>query len=192
MPANRRKVGATAPYDRWELLGKLLDARRRELGYTWRAPLFERDRDVNRRMAADLEKAAPKRVNHFTEGTLRHSARGYRVTYGSVLAVLRGERDDLVPAPDVPPDEDTPPMTPERTAATRPWFDEINERRVALAAQGVTNPSGEQMFGEGTADAKAWDDHGYWSVGDRVWFIAAVRQLSASWVPNSDTGATSA
>jgi hypothetical protein len=85
-------------------------------------------------------------------------------------------------------------MSPERAAATRPWFDEINERRVALAARGVANPDGAQMFGEGTADAQAWDDHGYWSVADRVWFIAEVRRQVAGRTagPNSGTGAKGA
>jgi hypothetical protein len=187
--ADRRPV-VRAPEDAWQRLGELLQLRRAELGYK-RRPAFTREHGINIRLVTDIENAY--RPNTFLTPTLREIAQAYEVTYDSLIAVLGGKAAALVPAAVIPPpDEHTPPMTPERAAATRPWFDEINERRVALAAEGVTNPSGEQMFGEGTADAKAWDDHGYWSVGDRVWFIAAVRQLSASWVPNSDTGAAGA
>jgi hypothetical protein len=195
MPANRRRSAATAPYDRWELLGRLLDKRRRVLGHTWRTT-FERDRGINTRLAAEIEKAAKDRVNHFMPGTLQLVAHGYAVTYESVLALLHGERDDLVPAPApaAPPDEGTPPMTPEQAAADQPWFDEINERRVALAAQGITNPTGEQMFPGAPGDAQAWDGIGdRWPVGDRVWFIARLRRLAAGRIPpNSGTGATTA
>jgi hypothetical protein len=194
MPANRRKVGATAPHDRWVLLGKLLAARRRELGYTWRAPLFERDRDVNRRMAADFETAAPKRVNHFTDETLRHVARGYKVTYRSVLAVLHGERDDLAPAPDALPGEDAPPMSAERAAADRPWYDPINERRFALAAEGILDPSGGQMFPGDPESARAWDSIAPFrmSVGDKVWALADLHRWAAGRKGNSGEGTASA
>lgn len=209
MPANKRRVAVTASYDRWVLLGNLLEERRRVLGYTYRAPGFERERQVNRRLAADLETAAKKRVNHFTEGSLRVAAHGYQVTYASMAAVLAGKADELTPVrpprrarrdspappaapPGPPPDEGTPPMSPEQAAAARPWYDEVNERRVALAFRGVANPTGAQMFGAGTDDARAWDDHGYWSVADRVWFIAELRRWAAGRVPNSGTGTTGA
>jgi hypothetical protein len=50
------------------------------------------------------------------------------------------------------------------------------------------------MFPDVPADAKAWDDHGYWSVADRVWFIAEVRRQVAGRTagPNSGTGAKGA
>ena len=195
MPANRRRSDATAPPERWQLLGRLLEDRRKELGYTYRfssgpGPSFERDSGVNRRMAADIEKAAKDRINRFMPGTLHIIARGYRVTEESVRAVLRGEAGELTPVP--PPDEDTPPMSPERAAAGQSWYDEINERRVALAARRIMNPTGAQMFGAGTADAKAWDDHAHWSVADRVWFIAEVRRQVDGRLPNSGTGTAGA
>jgi transcriptional regulator with XRE-family HTH domain len=75
-----------------------------------------------------------------------------------------------------------PPMTdPGRIASDRPYFDEINERRVALAARGITNPSGAQMFPDSPDDAKAWDGIGArLPVGDRVWFIADLRRRAAA------------
>jgi hypothetical protein len=187
--ADRRPV-VRAPEDAWQRLGELLQLRRAELGYK-RRPAFTREHGINIRLVTDIENAY--RPNTFLTPTLREIAQAYEVTYDSLIAVLGKKADELVPAsPAVPPDENTPPMPPERAAATRPWFDEINERRVALAAQGVTNPSGAQMFGAGTRDAEAWDEHGYWSVGQRVWFIAEVRLQLAGRAPNSDTGATSA
>ena len=114
-------------------------------------------------MAADIEKAAKTRINHFTDGTLRKVARGYQVTYASMLAVLRGDADQLEPAapaavlPLPAPDADPPGWAPGRIADDRPWFDEINKRRVELASRGIAYPAGAEMFGEGTEDAEAWD-----------------------------------
>jgi hypothetical protein len=173
--------------DRARLLGELLRLRRAAIGYR-HVPAFVRDRDINTRMVGDIEHG---RRDTYTLPTLKDDiAPAYEVTYESMMAVVWSDAGELAPAAAVPPpDEDTPPMTPERAAATRPWFDEINERRVALAARGVTNPSGAQMFPDAPADAKAWDGIGdRWSVGDRVWFIAEVRRQSAGRVPNSGTG----
>ena len=98
MPTARRKVTVTAPRDAWKRLGELLTDRRKDLGYTYRVP-FDKVSNVNQRMQADIEMAAKARVDHFTDGSLRKIARGYQVTYGSMLAVLRGEADVLTPAP---------------------------------------------------------------------------------------------
>jgi hypothetical protein len=186
--ADRRPV-VRAPEAAWQRLGELLQLRRAELGYK-RRPAFTREHGINIRLVTDIENAY--RPNTFLTPTLREIAQAYQVTYDSVIAVLGKKADELTPAP--PPDEGTPPMSPEQAAADRPWFDEINERRVALAAQGITNPSGAQMFPGSPGDAKAWDGIGdRWSVGDRVWFIARLRHLSAGRTPpNSGTGATSA
>jgi len=75
----------------------------------------------------------------------------------------------------------SPPMTdPARIASDRPWFDTINERRVALAARGITDPSGAQMFPDSPDDAKAWDGIGArLDIGDRVWFIADLQRRAA-------------
>ena len=103
MPTARRRTEITAPPERWQLLGRLLEERRKELGYTYRSrrsgPSFEADSGINKRMAADIEKAAKDRINRFMPGTLHIVARGYRVTEASVRAVLRGEADELTPAP---------------------------------------------------------------------------------------------
>jgi hypothetical protein len=78
---------------RWELLGKLLEARRGELGYKFR-PAFERDRRINVRLAGDIEKAY--RTN-YARATLAEIAASYAVTLGSMLAVVHGESDRLIP-----------------------------------------------------------------------------------------------
>jgi hypothetical protein len=190
MPANRRRSAATAPYDRWELLGRLLETRRRVLGHTWRTT-FERDRGVNTRLAAEIEKAAKDRVNHFMPGTLQLVAEGYQVTYESVLALLRGERDDLVPAapaapaPVVPLFPDEPPGwladEPGRSAANRPYMERIRGRLDVLRLQGVTAPSGAQLFGEGTPDAREWDKYSAdWETRDVVWFVADLQRRAAA------------
>ena len=80
MPTARRHVTVTAPPHRWKLLGELLTDRRKDLGYTYRAPRFDKASGINQRMAADIEKAAKTRIDHFTDGTLRKVARGYQVT----------------------------------------------------------------------------------------------------------------
>jgi hypothetical protein len=192
MPANRRRSAITAPYDRWVLLGSRLELRRRTLGYTWR-PDFERERGVNKRLAADIEKAARDRVGKFMPGTLQLVAQGYAVAYESVLALLRGETDDLVPVPVAlapgPPDLSSPFADPGRTDLNRPWFDPVNERRVRLAAKGITDPDGEQIFPDAPDDAKAWDNIGdSIPVGDKVWILADLRRRAAGRAGDSGTG----
>lgn len=199
MPTTRRHVTVTAPPHRWKLLGELLTDRRKDLGYTYRAPLFDKASGINQRMAADIEKAAKTRVDHFTDGTLRKIARGYQVTYASMLAVLRGDADQLEPAapaavlPLPAPDADPPGWAPARIADDRPWFNEINERRVELAARGIAYPSGTDMFGEGTEDAQVWDGPAArLPVGDRVWLIADMRRRAAARGTGQDAGSHSA
>jgi len=198
MPPNRnwkRRVEVKADPADWQRLGKLLDVRRRTMGYTWRTD-FERERRVNRRMAADIEKAAPDRINTFTNGSLGLVAQGYAVEYESILAVLRGEADELVPVPVAPVNPDlvpvpavpaavpgeTPPFDPARSERDRPWFDEINERRFALAALGVLDPDGAQMFPADPEAARAWDSIAVYGIpaGDRVWVIADLRRRAAA------------
>lgn len=184
-----------APDEGRELLGALLAQRRKELGYThW--PAFARDRlpptpqgNPNTRLLADIEKAYRKR---FPEPTLRHLAQAYQVDYRSVIAVAYLRSRTLVPLRSAAPDV-TPPTTPERAAADRPWFDQINERRVVLAARGITDPSGAQMFPDSPDDAKAWDGVAYgMDIGDRVWLIAELRRRAATRNGNSGTNVTGA
>jgi hypothetical protein len=171
-------------------LGALLRLRRAALGYR-HVPAFVRDRRINTRMVGDIEHG---RRDTFTYPSLTDAARAYDVTYESMMDVVWSGAGELAPAPAAPPPgEDTPPMTAERAAADRPWYDEINERRFALAARGIIDPSGAQMFPDAPDDAKAWDGIGArMPVGDRVWFIADLRRWAAGRVPNSDTGVTGA
>jgi len=194
-PPGRKRYAAEAPPDRWQLLGELLQARRQELGFKFR-PAFAKERlpptpdgNPNVRLAADVEKAYRR---SYPPGTLRLLARAYGVTYESVEAVLRGDSGELAPeaAAARPPDDTPPPYLRARGEADRPWFDEINERRVALALRGITAPSGAQMFGEGTDDAQLWDGiGGRLEIRDRVWFIADLRRRAAGRGGNSGSSA---
>lgn len=207
MPANRRRTAITAPYDRWALLGKLLETRRRVLGHTWRTTFYP-DSGVNERMQADIEKAAKDRVNHFMPGTFQLIAKGYRVTEESMVAVLRGEADDLVPAAPAAlpvtrdrladgPDGWQPPIADKaRRDADAPYAMEIMEHLLALADSGIVDPTGAQVFPDAPDDAKAWDGIGArLPVRDRVWFIADLRRWDADRngsAGNSGTGAAGA
>jgi hypothetical protein len=170
----------TAPYDRWVLLGQLLETRRRVLGHTWRTT-FERDSGVNARLAAEIEKAAKDRVNHFMPGTLQLVAHGYEVTYESVLAVLRGEADALVPAAPAPT---APAELPDAVGARSPeaqdYADRIWERLLDLADSGITDPPGGQLFPDSPEDARTWDNpklRRNWTVRARVRMIADLQYL---------------
>jgi hypothetical protein len=175
-----------APVVGRRLLGTLLQQRRVELGYTHR-PAFARDRlpltpsgNPNTRLLADLEEAYR---DNFPEPRLRQLARAYQVTFESMVDIAHLRHNLLIPAapeapsPGIPAGWDAPFTDLARRAADRPWFDSINERRVELAAMGITDPSGAQMFGRGTDDAKAWDSIGArLPIADRVWFIADLRR----------------
>jgi len=202
MPANRRRSAITAPYERWVLLGSRLELRRRALGYTWRTD-FERERGVNKRLAADIEKAPKDRVSRYMPGTLQLIAQGYAVTHESVLALLRGERDDLVPAaPAALPvtrdrlaDGQLPPIAdPVRRAAAAPYVAPILDRLLKLIDAGIKDPTGAQVFPDAPVDAKAWDGPGagVLAPSDRAWFIADVHRWEDGEAGNSGTGATGA
>jgi hypothetical protein len=193
MAADRRPV-VRAPDTRWRRLGELLQLRRGDLGYR-RRPAFTRDHGINIRLVTDIENAY--RPNTFLNPTLADIARAYQVTYDSVLAVLAGKADELVPAgPALAPAGPSgwkPPAGRDREDAVRPWFDQINERRIELAAQGITSPDGAQMFGKGTADADAWDGFGAGlEIRDRVWFIAELRRYADGRGPGPNTNAAGA
>ena len=182
---------AKAPGDGLLLLGALLRKRRIELGYTHR-PAFIRDRlpltpkgNLNTRLVADIEKAYRK---DFPDYTLEKLAGAYEVTYESMVAVAYLRARVLVPAPPAAPAAPAAlPVTGEppgwmasekkRTAANRPYADRIRGRLDLLRTQGVTAPTGAQLFGEDTADARDWDKYaGDWETRDVVWFIADIQR----------------
>jgi len=206
MAANRKRLAIWAPEDRWKLLGELLLERRRvTLGHQFRTtfararlPLTP-DGNPNTRRVDDLE--SNRRANRWPPGTLKEMAAAYQVTYESMLAVLSGESDTLVPAgPALAPPAALPvPGEPPgwiaseegRTAADRPYADRIRGRVDLLRMQGVADPSGAQLFGEGTPDARDWDKYAAdWDIGDRIWFIADIQRRAAGRLPpNSGEGA---
>jgi hypothetical protein len=192
MASDRRPV-VRAPDDAWQRLGELLQLRRAELGYR-RRPAFTREHDINIRLVTDIENAY--RPNTFLTPTLREIAQAYQVTYDSLIAVLQQHDDELIPAVPDPlvSDLGLPPITNKaRRDADTPYAMAIMEQLLALARKGITDPTGGQMFGEGTGDAMAWDGIGArLDIRDRVWFIADLRRRAAARVGNSGTGATGA
>lgn len=181
MTADLRPIEG-APVEGRRLLGILLAQRRIELGYT-RRPAFCRDRlpltpsgNPNTRLVADLEEAYR---DNFPESRLRQLAAAYLVTYESLAGVAHQRAAALVPLPAAISDQvaQLPPMTDAaRIAAGRPYADRINRRLRELAARGITDPSGVQLFGPG-ADARTWDGIGArMAVEDRVWLIADLQR----------------
>jgi hypothetical protein len=192
--ADRRPV-VRAPDDAWQRLGELLQLRRAELGYR-RRPAFTREHGINIRLVTDIENAY--RPNTFLTPTLREIAQAYQVTYESLIAVLGKKADELTPAAPArlaaSPDGWQPPVAdPDRRDADAPYAAPILTRLLELADAGNLDPDGEQVFGEGTADARAWDGVGRrLPVRDRAWFIAIVRRWEAENAAspgNSGTGA---
>jgi len=185
MEGDRKQSEVHAPPGAWKLLGELLEGRRRALGYRYRTQ-FERDRGLNKRMAADIEKAYATRINTFPTGTLRHIAETYEVTWESMLAVLKGTADVLAPAsPAVPlaagpldADRPPPPMLNEaRIAADRPYYERIMGRVDLLRGQGISDPSGGQVFPDSRTDAGDWDNSAArWDISDRAWMIADLQR----------------
>lgn len=189
MASDRRPV-VRAPEDRWRLLGGLLQLRRGELGYR-RRPAFTRERGINIRLVTDIENAY--RPNTFLTPTLRDIAQAYAVTYESLAAVLAGEAAALAPAaPAVPPAQAPPMADAARAASARPYLDRIHRRLRALAAQGVTDPSGAQVFGPGP-DAQTWDGIGArLDMEDRAWLIADLQRRDGGRGGGSGTGTAGA
>ncbi len=194
MASDRRPV-VRAPDAAWQRLGELLQLRRAELGYR-RRPAFTREHGINIRLVTDIENAY--RPNTFLTPTLREIAQAYQVSYDSVIAVLLGHDDELIPVtPDRltdGPDGWQPPIADRaRRDADAPYAMEIMERLLALADRGVTDPSGAQVFPGAPGDAMAWDGIGArLDVRDRVWFIADLRRLAGGRAGNSGTGAAGA
>jgi hypothetical protein len=187
---------AASPEQR-RLFGRRLRERREdELGYPARKGgrrAFEDVTGWDQRNAFDIENAVR---SNFKEETLRQAARVYGVARESMLAFLRGEADELVPAAAAPA---APPVASEhgipdglrlmdrdREAAVRPLFDAILDRLLDVADRTgvpVKDVGGARLFGAGTPDAKDWDDERtrrLFSVRERVWMIAEMRVREGS------------
>ena len=90
----RLKPMQGVPLDRRRLLGQLLEARRGELGHLHRTT-FTAEHHLGWRTVTDIENGYR---DTFTRAILTRLAGAYGVTYPSVMAVLRGEADELEPA----------------------------------------------------------------------------------------------
>jgi hypothetical protein len=193
MPSKAQRAVTGVPPERWAQLGKALQEWREDvLGYKARSRFAaERlpptpDGNVNVRLIQDLEKNY--RPGTYTKWALEDAEKAYEVTHESVLAFLRGEADALARAsaapagspavievPALPP---APFDDPAREEADRPYAMAIWERFLELP-RSVTEPTGAQMFGEGTDDARTWDGIGTrLDLGPRVWLIAGVRRAA--------------
>ncbi len=211
--ASRAQRAVTdVPPERWAQLGRALQEWREDvLGYQVRGR-FAEDRYINLRLVQDLEKNY--RPGTYTKWALQDAAQAYQVPYGrqvpgSVLAFLYGEADTLARASAVSarksavrrdrlmdgPDGWQPPVAdPARRDADAPYAAPILDRLLELADSGIADPSGAQVFGEGTDDARAWDGPGAWvrSPRDRAWFIAEIRRWEAGRDSLGGAGATGA
>ena len=187
MTPNRKRLAIQAPEDAWVRLGELLQLRRGELGYRQR-PAFCKTRNINTRLIADIEHNY--RPNTFPPATLKQIAQAYEVTYESIAALLRGEADELIRT------ESSPPPAPaatgsdsrrtslvtgeDKNAATWPYAEVIWQRLHELA--GNLDPTGAELFGEGTDEARIWDVSSLrqlCSIPERVWMIADLRHREA-------------
>jgi hypothetical protein len=126
--------------DKWRRLGELLQLRRADLGYRYR-PAFTQERQINIRLVTDIENNY--RPNTFLTPTVKEIARAYAVAYDSIIAILKGEADQLTPAaePAAPPapaasgqTERLPPATmpQQQRWDAAPYTDRIWELRPAL------------------------------------------------------------
>lgn len=200
MPPNRKRIGIRAPADAWKHLGELLEAHRRvELGYRSRGK-FAAGRlpptpsgNANVRLVSDIENSY--RPDTYPAGTLRQIAGYYGVAYESMLAVLHGEADKLIPAEPVPPSMPSAPAAPgsdsrrtsqaigeDNAPASWPYAEDIWERLYDLAVDGNSDPTGADLFGEGTDDARSWDDprlRQLYLLRERVRYIADLRRREA-------------
>jgi hypothetical protein len=209
MATHDRRPVVRAPDEAWQRLGVLLQLRRADLGYR-RRPAFTREHGINIRLVTDIENAY--RPNTFLTPTLRDIAQAYAVTFGSLTAVLAGTADELTPAPPaaaavpvVLPGRMPPMADAARIASARPYADLIWQRLNHLAALGVTDPDGTQVFGRAgadplgydgigsPADAQTWDGTGArLDLPDRVWLIADMQRRDDGRGPGGAAGTAGA
>jgi hypothetical protein len=180
-------------------LGRLLEIRRGHLGHLDRKA-FAADREsrgikLDWRTYTDVENAYR---DNLTAATLASLARAYEVTYDSMLAVARGDADELEPAeparaaaqltPRQPPDGW---LTPAEVSNARRFADPIFQRLLDLIHAGVRDPDGAQLFPADPAgvDAQAWDLYSKsLSELERVWLIADAKARQAAHGRQSETG----
>jgi hypothetical protein len=173
------------PHDRRVELGKLLEARRGELGYESR-PAFEKGTGLNTRLAADVEKGYR---DNFKPDTIGRIARAYQVTPASIARYLDGHGEGLENAVTLPPaarGELPAWMTEDEKYRLGHFADEIWMRLVARGE----NASGADLFGEGTPDARTWDAfraRRAWSLPEMVGMLADVHYREAGG-GNANTG----
>ena len=195
LASNRKRLGIQGPEDAWKRLGELLEEWRRvQLSYKFRTKFAEArlpetpDGNPNVRLVTDIENSL--RPNRWPAGTLKEIAAAYGVTYESVLAVLQGEAGGLILAKTAPPPAPaapgrnsgrTPPVTGEdKNGATWPYAEAIWQRLLELA--GNPDPTGAELFGEDTDEARIWDVPSLrqlCSVPERVWMIADLHHREA-------------
>jgi hypothetical protein len=185
-----KRPAVRADRDAWLRLGTLLKRRRAHLGGGSQTR-FAKDHKVSVRRIRDIENASRKDPSSWQDDTLGEIADFYGTTVRSMLAVLRGEADDLVlvtPAAR-PPDArlgPSPITDAAVAAAAQPIADAIWERLVALVYEmhvPARDIPGAALFGAGTDDARDWDDERrkrLLSVSERVYLIANLRVLEHS------------
>jgi hypothetical protein len=114
----------------------------------------------------------------------RLESEGQRLDAAEILREILHRKVEAADAPAVILAGSLPsaPMdNPARESATYPYAIPIWEQVVRLAAQGITDPAGSQMFPDSPHDAKAWDGIGSrLDIGDRVWLIADLRRRAAA------------
>lgn len=188
--ALRRHRGDTQAYRR---LGEQLAARRLLLArrYGNRA-LFVRERGeplgLNAKYIFDLESAGGWGRKGFSAGKMLAVAEAYNISADDISAVLDGgelEAANVSPLQRPRPSADEPPwlppLSPDRLDEATPYADQIYATLLDLAAQGITSPTGGQVFPSAPEDAATWDVRAdLMTAAERVWLIAALRLRQAS------------
>lgn len=160
--------------------------------------------NANVRLVVDIEAAPADRQNTFMRTTLQDIAQFYEVTFGSMMDVLHEKADELTAAPAAPRPAVAPPAAPDppdfpgpapfadeaRAAAARPHAEAIRDDLIRLdylrevapgryEHSGAPMPSGAELFGRDTADARTWDDPNLrrvLTVRQMVWLLADIRR----------------
>lgn len=186
-PARKRKPLMNAEKERLGLLGELLEARRGELGFTDRTDFARAHPGLTWRTYTDIENGYRQ---NSTIATLGKVAKSYEVTYDSMLdvAYARADKLEVTGRPAAAPDaleRARPPGSPgtwissETIArADRMYMPAIRERLDALAARGITDPDGQELFpdDEGLGGAYDADRLSGADVYAAVWTAALVQE----------------